>query len=69
MATPAVPPSMPAPPSVPPGMLAPPSVSFVDSEYTAFIVVQSVFIGLAFASVAARLYVRSIIIKKLGLGM
>lgn len=51
-----------------PVMPAPPSVSFVDSEYTSFLVVQSVFIAFAAASVAARLYVRSIIIRKLGLG-
>ena len=46
---------------------APPSPAVVISSYTAMITSHSVFTGIAVIAVAARLYVRSVIIKSLGL--
>ena len=49
--------------------MAPPSVEAVVSAYHTAIVVHSLFIALATTSVLARLYVRFVILKKVGLGM
>ena len=57
------PPPLPAGAGLPP----PPPAQYVISRYNGFIALQSVFVGLATASVLARLYVRSIVIKNLGL--